>query len=240
MLAGNNKMVRTMAYCMLRILIFSAGACALPCYTQPAMQTNGNATSPDKLLLNGRIWMNQYSKVTGNQFFLSGEYLKGSVFIKGHRYDDLDLKYDICNDELVLKYGTWPVIFMNKELVDSFSLSFDKVYKIINTGRDKSSVFSGYVNLLYEGPTSLYVKFTKKVYPLGDNGLYDLFVEKHFVFLKKDGETISVSTRRKLLKLLGDKKRDIQHFIKSNGYRISPGKPETLVPVLEFYDRINK
>ena len=85
------------------------------------------------MLLNGRIWMNRYSKVTGNQFYLSDEYLKGSVFIKGHRYDNLDLRYDICNDELVLKYGTWPVIFMNKELVDSFSLSFDKVYKIINT-----------------------------------------------------------------------------------------------------------
>lgn len=233
-------MIQKAGYGLFIILTLSAVKGIVPCYPQPDMQLTEKPLSPDKMLLNGRVWMNQYSKVTGNQFYLTDEYLKGFVFIKGHRYENLDLRYDICNDELVLKYGSWPVIIMNKEMVDSFSLAFGKIHKIINTGRDKSNIFSGYVNLFYEGPTSLYVKFTKKVYPLGDNGLYDLFVEKHFVFLKKDDEIIPVSTKSKLLKLLSDRKRDIRHFVKSNGYRISIAKPETFIPVLEFYDGLNK
>lgn len=233
-------MNRQKAHRLRIILLFLAIAVIMPCYSQSFSQYYDNNLSPDKLLLNGRIWMNQYSKVTGTQFFLTDKYLKGSVYIKGHKYDNLDLRYDICNDELVLKYETWPVIYMNKELVDSFSLSFDRTHKIINTGINKSGMFSGYVNLLYSGPTSLYVKYTKKVYPLGDNGLNDLFVEKHYVFLRKNDRTVLVSNSRKFLKLLNDKKKEVRHFIKSKGYRVSSGKPETFVPILEYYDSLIK
>ncbi|NSW93909.1 MAG: hypothetical protein HPY62_04265 [Bacteroidales bacterium] len=231
-------MSRQTAYRLRIILLFLASAEVLPCYTQSFRLSDITTLSPDKMLLNGRIWMNQYSKVTGTQFYLTDKYLKGSVYIKGHKYDDLDLRYDICNDELVLKYETWPVIYMNKELVDSFSVSFDRTHKIINTGINRSGMFGGYVNLLYSGPTSLYVKYTKKIYPLGDNGLKDLFVEKHYVFLKKNDKIVPVSNSKKFLKLLNDKKKEVRHFIKSKGYRVSSGKPETFVPILEFYDSL--
>ncbi|MFZ0283499.1 MAG: hypothetical protein WAL29_17735, partial [Bacteroidales bacterium] len=69
--------------------------------------------SGKELLLNGRVWRNEFSKVTGNQFFLTDTYLKGSVIYNGRRFDNLDLRYDIYNDELILKTESHPVIFMN-------------------------------------------------------------------------------------------------------------------------------
>lgn len=234
------KMRRQIAYSLNLILVILTYSGVEPCYPQYFMQSDNKNLTSDKSLLNGRIWMNQYSKVTGTQFYLTDQYLKGSVFIKGNRYDNLDLRYDVCNDELILKYGTWPVICMNKELVDSFIISFDQSHKIINAGPDKSSVFGGYVNLLYNGPTSLYVKYTKKVYPLGDDGYNDLFVDQHYIFLKKDDKIIPVGNKKKLLRLLNDKKKEIRHLLRSQGYRISPGKPETFVPVLEYYDSLKK
>jgi hypothetical protein len=151
----------------------------------PSHSTFTQKEYPDKkVLLNGRIWWNQYSKTVGDQFFLDGTFLKGSVVFNGILYGDLDLKYDIANDELIFSLENHPVICLNKEMVDSFTLQFqNRNYNIINAGYDTSSILKGYINLLYSGPSALYVKYTKLIYPLAVDGRYDLFVAEHQVFL---------------------------------------------------------
>jgi len=195
--------------------------------------------SEKKLLLNGRIWRNEYSKVTGDQFFLTSTYLKGSVIYDGRRFDNLDLKYDIHNDELLLRIESYPVISMNKEMVDSFSLNFEnRNYNIINAGTDTSGVLSGYVNVLYDGPSSLYVKYTKKIQPLAVDGKYDLFFQEHHVYLRKGSDIVPVEGKRKLLNLLEDKKEEVRDWLKSYRIKLRQKDPGTYIPVLEFYDSI--
>lgn len=194
-----------------------------------------------ELLLNGRIWWNQYSRVTGDQFFLTSTYIKGSVTFNGRRFDNLDLKYDIYNDELILSIESHPVIFMNKEMVDSFRLDFgNRVYQIVNAGTDTSSVLRGYVNVLYDGPSSLYVKYTKKIQPLAVDGKYDLFFQQHQVYLRKGAEIVPVEGKRKLMNLLEDKKQDLRNYLKINWIKVRKNDPGTFIPVLEYYDSISK
>lgn len=195
--------------------------------------------SEERLLLNGRIWRNEYSKVTGDQFFLTSTYLKGSVTFNGRRFDNLDLKYDIHNDELILRIESHPVIFMNKEMVDSFSLNFGyRNYNIINAGTDTASILKGYVNVLYDGPSSLYVKYTKKIQPLAVDGKYDLFFQEHHVYLRRGSEIVPVEGKRKLMNLLEGKKKEVREWLKSNRIKVRQKDPGTYIPVLEFYDRI--
>ena len=192
-------------------------------------------------LLNGRIWRNQYSNAMNDQFFLANSFLKGSVTFNGRRFNNLDLKYDIANDELILSIESYPVILMNKEKVDSFSLVFgNRNYHIINAGTDSSDILRGYVNVLYDGPSTLFVKYTKKIQPLAVDGRYDLFFQEHRIYLKKGKEIVPVSGKRKLLKLLEDKKREIRDYIKNNRLRLMQKDPGTFIPVLEYYDSIRK
>ena len=194
-----------------------------------------------QILLNGRIWRNQYSKVTGNQFFLTDNYIKGSVTFNGRRFDNLDLKYDIYSDELILSIGSHPVIFLNKEMTDSFSLgSGNRTYYIINAGTDTMNVLKGFVNLLYKGPSALYVKYIKKIQPQADEGKYDLFYQEHVVYLRKDSGIVLVKGKRKLFKLLEDKKKEIRDYLKTAGIRVSQKDPFTFIPLLQFYDSIIK
>jgi hypothetical protein len=197
--------------------------------------------SDKQSLLNGRIWRNQYSNAFNDQFFLTNTFLKGSVTFNGRRFNNLDLKYDIANDELILSIESYPVISMNKEKVDSFSLVYgNRNYLIINTGTDSSDVLRGYVNVLYDGPSSLFVKYTKKIQPLAVDGRYDLFFQEHRIYLKKGKEIVPVAGKRKLLKLLEDKKREIRNYIKSNNLRLMQKDPGTFIPVLKYYDSIRK
>jgi len=197
--------------------------------------------SGKQLLLNGRIWRNQYSKVTGDQFFLTNTFLKGSVTFNGRRFNNLDLKYDICNDELLLSIESQPIIILNKEMVDSFSLVFDnRNYNMFNAGTDTSGVLRGYVNVLYDGPSALYVKYTKKIQPLAVDGKYDLFFQEYSVYLKKGTEVVPVHGKRKLLKLLDDKKKEIRDYFKRSRFKITRKDPCTYIPVLEYFDSSGK
>jgi hypothetical protein len=197
--------------------------------------------SDKQLLLNGRIWRNPYSKVTGDQFFLANTFLKGSVTLNGRRFNNLDLKYDIYDDELILRIESHPIIFMNKEMVDSFSLVFEnRNYHIINAGNDTSGVLRGYVNVLYDGPSALYVKYIKKIQPLAVDGKYDLFFQEHRIYLRKGPEIVPAGGKRKLLNLLEDKKKEIRDYMKGSRLKIKRKDPDTFIPVLKYYDSIRK
>jgi len=208
---------------------------AAPAYSTPVQQN----PSDKKQLLNGRIWHNQYPKAFNDQFFLTNSILKGSVTFNGKRFDNLDLRYDIAGDELILNMESYPVISLNKEMVDSFTLvSGNRNFKIINAGSDSSGILKGYVNVLYNGPTALYVKYTKKLQPLAVDGRIDLFLEEHQSFIRKGTDIVPVKGKNKLLELLGDKKKEIRQYIKSNRVKVSNKDPETYVPLLKYYDSL--
>jgi len=197
--------------------------------------------SDKQILLNGRIWRNQYSRVTGDQFFLANIFFKGTVTYNGRKFDDLDLKYDIHNDELILSIESYPVIIMNKEMVDSFSLIIgNRIYHIINAGSDTSNVLRGYVNVLYDGSSSLYVKYIKKIQPLAVDGKDDLFYQEHHIYLRKGTEIVQIEGKRKFMNLLGDKKKEIRDYMKSSRIKVMQKDPYTYIPVLEYYDSIMK
>jgi hypothetical protein len=194
-----------------------------------------------KLLLNGRVWFDKYAKAEGDQFFLSDAFMKGSVTFNGRRFDDLDVKYDLINDELILRPESHPIIFMNKEMVDSFRLFYSgRDYKIINAGNDSSGVLNGYVIVLYDGESKLYAKYSKKIYPLAVDGRYDLFVQVQHIYLEKEGELIPVRGKKELMRLLDDRKKEIKHYINNSRIRLTEKDAGTFIPVLEYYDSVRK
>ncbi|MBG0859960.1 MAG: hypothetical protein IQL11_10675 [Bacteroidales bacterium] len=235
-------MVKQVQFILASLLMLFTGSCfghEIIQATSTFSYVNQNRPPDKQLLLNGRIWRNQFSKAVGDQFFLSNTFLRGSVIINGLRFNNLNIKYDIINDELLLSIESYPIIMMNKEMVDSFSLTFEnRIYNMINAGTDTSAVLRGYVNVLYSGHSALYVKYTKQLHPLGVDGRYDLINQVHFVYLKKGNKIIPVTGKRKLLSLLEDKKREIRSFMKSNRIRIRWKDPDTFVPLLRYYDSL--
>ena len=231
-------------YHLIFFLFFLTCSGTLPAYGQSAAAyniINPSETSPNLPLLNGRIWHNKYSRAQGDPYFLSDGFLKGSVSFNGRKYDDLDLRYDIFNDELILRTENKPIIIMNKEMVDDFDLIFEnRIHHIINTGNDTSSILKGYVNLLYDGPSALFVKYSKIIYPLGAEGRYDLFSQEHRVFMRTETGLVPVKRKRGLLNLFGSERKEIRDHLRRSRIRITWKEPSTLVPVLEYYDTIRK
>jgi hypothetical protein len=226
-----------------RFLFYSAFSLVLACLSDIGYsaipETSVNDSIDIQVLYNGRAWRNLYYKIREDQFLFSTEFLTGSVTVEGRTFNNLPLKYDIFNDELLTITDHSIILQLNKEMIDLFTVKYqDRVYNFRKLNEDSISVVSGFVNVLYDGGTSLYVKYRKEILLLAVENKYDMFNQVNRIFVEKNGRIFRVDSKAELLKLLEDQKRLIRSFIRSSKLRISRRNPDSFKPVIEYYDKL--
>lgn len=204
-------------------------------------ETYGSDTVDIQKLYNGRAWRNLYYRIKGDQFLFTTEFLPGKVTVEGKEYGNLKFKYDIYNDELLIITDHGIILQMNKEMIELFNMNYnDQVYYFKNLDADSLSILSGFINVMYEGNTSLYVKYRKEILLLAVENKYDMFNQINRIYLEKGGTMTQVNTRREFLNLLKDHKQQVHNYIKSNKIKITRKNPESFKPVVEYYDKLQK
>jgi len=204
-----------------------------------ATGTSTNDTIDIQTLYNGRAWRNLYYRVKGDQFLFKSDFMPGSVTIHGKEFNNIQVKYDIYGDELLTFTDRGIIIQLNKEMIDLFNMSYnDRVYYFKRMDVDSLNSLSGYVNILYDGPSPLYIKYRKEILTLAVENKYDLFNEIDKIYLQKDGKILLINSKKEFLGLLKDQKQQVHSFIKTNKIRITKKNPESFKPVIEYYDKI--
>jgi len=196
-------------------------------------------TIDKQMLYNGRAWRNLYSKVIGDQFLFTKEFMTGTVTIDGRVFIDLPIKYDIYNDEILTITDRGIIIQLNKEMIGKFSLGYNNaIFKFTRMDPDSVNALSGYVDVLYDGKVSLYVKHRKEILLLAVDHKSDLFEEMHRVYLEKDGKIFLMTSKSDLLNTLIDNKKQVRSFIRSKRLTVTKRNPWSLIPVIEYYDSL--
>lgn len=209
----------------------------------PTTDVNGQPKllSENQILYNGKVWRNLFIQVRGNQFLFSGDYLEGSLTINGKTYNNVGLNYDIYNDEIITTANTGYNVQLNKEMVDSFSITFgSRIYRFLNTREDSLAGVKGYVNVLYSGQSALYVKYRKEIELLAVDDKYDLFFQNHRLYFLLEGKAYPVSGKNDLLKILEKDKVALKAYIKKNKLKVSKKVPDSFVPIIRYYDSLSK
>lgn len=192
-------------------------------------------------LYNGRAWRNLHYKIQGDQFLFNSGFIPGSVTIRGRTFQKQSVRYDCYNDELLMLTAKGIILQLNKELVDGFTLEYNnRVFTFRNFKSDSAGFFTGFVNVLSEGSASLLVKYSKEVLILAVENKYDLFTDNIRIYAEKDGITNRISSKGDLLRFVGDRKQQVRDFIKSSRIRVSKKDPETIRPVIDYYNSLQK
>ena len=190
-------------------------------------------------LYNGRVWTNKQRRINGDQFLFANYFLPGTVSSNGKTYKNLTIRYDIFSDEISIPVNREEILQLNKEMVDSFTVSFEnQAFKFIQIRDTLSSVegFKGYVNVLYHQKTSLFIKHIKLITPeISDKSDGD-FLQTKRIFLVKDGIVSLIASVNDLYKALNTDKTQVKDFLKKNKLKISRDKPESFIPLLKYYD----
>lgn len=194
-----------------------------------------------QVLYNGRIWYRKHSNVRGNEFFESALWNRGDVIISGHSFRNNDLRYDILNDELLIRRADGLILILNSQIISDFILfTGDKSYHFRNFRNKKEAGITGYANVLYDGKTSLLLKPVKEILPLGYQKIEDIFIQTDYLYVMKNGIAGRIKGFKGLLDFLGDKRKEIRSFIRANRIDLFAKEPENLIPVLKYYDSLSE
>jgi hypothetical protein len=199
----------------------------------------GDTLTVSQVLYNGKIWRDLYVSIREDQFLFSNEFLPGHVTLNGKTFNTPKLKYDILNDEIITVTDKGIILQLNKEMVDNFAIVFRyRLYNFSHLEPDSLRKVSGYVNLLYNGRSALYVKYSKEISKRGPGKNYENFVQSDRIYIVKEGIFHQVKNNGDLKELVSDKKHEIKAYLKENKIVISRKSPDTYVRVLQYYDSL--
>jgi hypothetical protein len=194
-----------------------------------------------QILYNGILWTNKYHKFKGDQYLFSDIFLPGSLSFNNHLYKNLEIRYDILSDEIMIPENRDVIVQLNKEMVDSFALVFEKrEYRFRNFRSDSLLGSNGYFNVLYEGRSALYIKYIKNIVTEvtdKSNGYFNQIVD---LILVLDGKKYKINKLKDIMDLIPWDKDQIKRYLRQNKIRVSIKDPNSFIPVIRYYDYLKQ
>lgn len=188
---------------------------------------------------NGSIFSKKYRVLDkSHMFFGENDFVNGQIVYKDQTYFT-NLKYDILNDLLVIKYIDATNAYslsLNSTLVSQFTIDTHTFVKLpINEGID-SFYGNGFFEEVYNGDTyTFFIKHKKKTKTnIAKNAiLYQFKNDEVFLFLFKD-KFYEVSNKYDIIKVLPQHKK----YIKDYFGKKKEVNPETLSLLFNQLDKI--
>ncbi|WP_075341290.1 hypothetical protein [Tenacibaculum agarivorans] len=163
----------------------------------------------------GPLFAEKYarSKETHN-YYETYQYTKGSVFYNGEYYPNVEIKYDLVDDQVIarildyitdLSVTTGLSIHLENNLVDYFTIN---TTKFVNTKKH------GYAQILKDfGQISLFKKFQKtKTKKLDKSYNYYSFKQRESYILKFKNEYYTVESKNDFYEIFPEQKKEIKQF----------------------------
>ncbi|SHG26869.1 hypothetical protein [Flagellimonas flava] len=169
-------------------------------------------------LYQGVVYAEKYRTINElTQFFKTRDFLPGSVCYDGQCYYDLDLRYDVFEDQVLLKLiskaggGTLKLF---KDKIGSFEIDGHQFIRLDQKDATGLNAY-GFYEIAYDGPRfTLYSKPTKKNFQRKDRrSLYYEFPDgptEHVLLY--NGNYHIVNSKKEQVQVFPDLKKDIDKF----------------------------
>jgi hypothetical protein len=231
------------------LLAFFSGQCVYSISIQNTRTLISYSNEQDTLkenqnLYSGKVWKNKYRRINGDQFLFTNYFLPGTVSTYGKTFRNLLIRYDIFSDEIMIPVDREEIVQLNKEMIDSFSITFEnKVYnfsKVYDERLNSIKGVQGYFYVLYKHKSALYVKYKKDISPHVTDKSDGTFLQTQKVYLVNDKSVNPLSGINDLFKALNTDEMQIRKWFKANKFKVSKKRPESFVPVIRFYDSLHQ
>lgn len=176
-------------------------------------------------LYNGTKFVELYRTINErHKFFKSSESLLGNLVYSGQYYGNIDLKYDLDADDLLLDtgfLGKFPIVKLYKSRISEFNLDGKK---FINIGTDTSDITKGFHEVLWNSDDLKLLKKHKKGKrkKLSTKLVhYEFFDENSYCFEYKN-VFHSLNKRSDLLKVFPEFRKEINKLYNKRLVKINP------------------
>ena len=194
-------------------------------------------------LLNGIKYLPYRNQdYTGNGYYNTTELQKAYI-----RYDDVDfydipVLYDLHKDLLILRRrdDQGYMSLLNTKL-DKFIINAHTFIKIVADSADKK-IKTGFYDVLHEGSLQLLAKRTKAIEQEKSGiTIRNLFVPYTKYFLHKENTFYDISGQKDMLKVLKDKKQELEQYIKANNLSFKNEDMEpSMIKLTNYYNQLTR
>ncbi len=195
------------------------------------------------LLVNGSPYVAEHTKAKGFPYFLSKDWIQGTLFIKDNTFTNIAIKYNAVNDQLIiqrqLKNELMVEFIAAESLVDSFLLGRHLFVREAIAYQDEQ--LTGFVEKVYDSNIDFYQKHTKLF-------LSSTSSTKPFGAFSEGGNTLfalSEKGKQKIISLNSfvdiwglDHKKAIKNYVKEHNIQPTKANKEQLLKLLKYCDEL--
>lgn len=198
----------------------------------------------DQVLANGVIYTDLYWKKEGHQFLGEDRLYTGNLVFRQKEYKGLEMKYDICNQQLIVYIMTNPLhegIILPQDFISSFSLDGRSFINSDFQGEP------GYYQVVYDtGKLKCLYHWSKTVMETAGSGNYKYFhyeftASKQRSFLYINGSFEPYKKNRSFIDLFPeDIRAGIGHYMKANHMKVSKISDESMCELMTYCNSLLK
>ncbi len=157
----------------------------------------------------------------------------------GQWYHNVQMQYDEISDVVVMYDQSRQVQLLSPKLA-AFKLYNATFVRMEKDSATAALVSTGFYNILYKGNTSLLMKEVKTLRDIiSPNMVVEYFaVTNQYYYLEKDGKIFSVKNKKDLFKIWGNRKKEVQQFVKANKLSFRKDRQNMLTKSTAYYDSL--
>ena len=171
----------------------------------------------------GIIYEEKFRTIDGNhKFYMTSQFINGNIIYDGQPYFDIEMKYDIYEDKLIVKlpsYSAYIILQLISDKIDEFSIKNHQFIKVYDKHEEFfNETLSGFYEITYQSKhlnlLKKHVKSRKE--RLGENFVYSLFKDKSEYFIIFNGRYYKINSKSELKKIFPKLEKNINSFYNSN------------------------
>lgn len=209
---------------------------------QYALALYDSATVESQHLYNGQQYYIYDSKSDEHQFYLSEQWMPGTVVYDGQLFRSVPMLYDIVKDEVAVKYvQSFGNVALQSQKVHSFSLADHTFVRLIAGQPEAGGLRTGFYDVLYDGTTKLLARRKKdRLQQITDTKIVIEFPEKDAFYIFKNGEYNPVHSKSSILFLLEDQKKPLKKYTRQHRLSFRENREAAITALASHYDQLTK
>ena len=174
----------------------------------------------------------------GHPFFKSSLFTNGDIYFDGMLFLGVPMVYDLIKDQVVIRdFHNIYKINLPANKIQQFVLSDHVFVRIVHDNLNE--INTGFYEQLYKGKVGLFAKREKAIIEKhGSQQIDNVVVSINSYYVMKKGIYYKFKNERSLLKILNDKKKEIQQYFKKNRIRYKDDPERSMVMAIEYYNRL--
>ncbi len=169
-------------------------------------------------LYNGTPYEERFRTLNiSHKYFVSSEFVKGNIVFNKQPYYNIQMKYDIYEDELIVKLPTnsgFAVIQLSKENIEKFSISGHQFIKLSQVNNSTFQSNTGFYEVLHQSNLiQLFKKYNKERSEHTDEKvIYSKFKGRTYFLVAYDDKYVNIRAKRDMINLFPKQKKKINAF----------------------------